>query len=78
MGRIEEALRRTSQEPEPRRPGEPADAGSADGTPWTFDEEAGAEVGFVPGAGGRECIVAAPTSAYDEMVGLARECGFFA
>lgn len=39
--------------------------------------EAGATVGFEPGAGGRPCLVAAPAEGYAELVALARECGFF-
>ncbi len=38
--------------------------------------EAGATVGHLPGVGGGECVLAAPSSSYDEMVALARECGF--
>ncbi|GAA1912937.1 inositol monophosphatase family protein [Nocardioides marmoribigeumensis] len=41
-------------------------------------QEAGARVGHHPGAGGTDCVVAAPASSYDEMVALARECGFLA
>lgn len=40
--------------------------------------EAGATVGFEPGAGGRPCLLAAPSGGYPELVALARECGFFA
>jgi myo-inositol-1(or 4)-monophosphatase len=40
-------------------------------------QEAGATVGFEPGAGGRPCVVAAPAAGYAELVSLARECGFF-
>jgi myo-inositol-1(or 4)-monophosphatase len=40
--------------------------------------EAGARVGAHPGVGGMDCWVAAPAETYDEMVGLARECGFLA
>lgn len=39
--------------------------------------EAGARVGFEPGAGGRDCVVAAPADGYDDLFELARECGFF-
>jgi myo-inositol-1(or 4)-monophosphatase len=41
-------------------------------------EEAGARVGLHEGVGGRDCLVAAPSSSYDEMVALARECGLLA
>lgn len=40
--------------------------------------EAGARVGLEDGAGGRPCLVAAPAEGYDELVVVARECGFFA
>ncbi len=40
--------------------------------------EAGARVGFQPGAGGRDCIVAAPAAGFEDLVAVARECGFFA
>ena len=39
-------------------------------------QEAGATVGFEPGAGGRPCLLAAPADGYLELVALARECGF--
>lgn len=39
--------------------------------------EAGATIGFEPGAGGRPCLVAAPAAGHAELVTLARECGFF-
>jgi myo-inositol-1(or 4)-monophosphatase len=39
-------------------------------------QEAGATVGFEPGAGGRPCLVAAPSEGYADLVSLARECGF--
>jgi myo-inositol-1(or 4)-monophosphatase len=39
-------------------------------------EEAGGRIGVHEGVGGRDCLVAAPASSYDEMVALARECGF--
>ncbi len=39
--------------------------------------EAGARTGFEPGIGGRPCLVAAPGPGYDDLVSLARECGFF-
>jgi myo-inositol-1(or 4)-monophosphatase len=41
-------------------------------------EEAGARLGLHEGVGGRDCLVAAPATAYDEMVALVRECGFLA
>ena len=41
-------------------------------------EEAGARTGVHEGVGGRDCLIAAPVAAYDEMVALARECGFLA
>ncbi len=41
-------------------------------------QEAGGRVGLEPGAGGRDCLVAAPAEGYDELLRVARECGFFA
>jgi myo-inositol-1(or 4)-monophosphatase len=41
-------------------------------------QEAGATVGHHEGVGGMDCVVAAPAASYDEMVALARECGFLA
>jgi len=40
--------------------------------------EAGGAVGVFSGVGGMECVVAAPVTTYDEVVGLVRECGFLA
>ena len=39
-------------------------------------EEAGARFGIHPGVGGGDCVLAAPSSSYDEMLTLVRECGF--
>jgi myo-inositol-1(or 4)-monophosphatase len=39
-------------------------------------EEAGAVVEVVPGASGRDLVVAAPAPAYPEFLGLVRSCGF--
>jgi myo-inositol-1(or 4)-monophosphatase len=38
--------------------------------------EAGARVVVHRGAGGGDCLLAAPVAAYDEMLTLVRECGF--
>ena len=40
--------------------------------------EAGGAVGVFPGVGGMECVLAAPTSTYDEVLDLVRDCGFLA
>ncbi len=39
-------------------------------------QEAGARVGLHTGVGGGDCILAAPATAYEEMLELVRECGF--
>ena len=38
--------------------------------------EAGARVVVHRGAGGGDCLLAAPATSYDEMLALVRECGF--
>ncbi|HEX6248052.1 MAG TPA: inositol monophosphatase family protein [Nocardioidaceae bacterium] len=40
--------------------------------------EAGARVEARPGAGGTQCVVAAPAAGFDEFESLAHRCGFFA
>jgi myo-inositol-1(or 4)-monophosphatase len=40
--------------------------------------EAGGTVGVHPGVGGMECVVAAPSATYDEVLALVRETGFLA
>jgi myo-inositol-1(or 4)-monophosphatase len=40
--------------------------------------EAGGTVGVHPGVGGMECVVAASSATYDEVLALVRECGFLA
>jgi myo-inositol-1(or 4)-monophosphatase len=40
--------------------------------------EAGARLAVLPGAGGMECVVAAPAEGFDEWLDLVRECGFLA
>jgi myo-inositol-1(or 4)-monophosphatase len=40
--------------------------------------EAGGTVGVHPGVGGMECVVAASSATYDEVMALVRECGFLA
>lgn len=64
--------------------------GSADGyleegvRPWDHAagalvvSEAGGRIGHLPGAGGRELLLAAPAHGYDELLALARSCGFLA
>ena len=46
--------------------------------PRKTEDEAGGTVGVHPGVGGMECVVAAPRSTYDEVLGLVRRCGFLA
>ncbi len=41
-------------------------------------QEAGAVVEVHPGAGGMDCVVAAPAAGYDEVLGVVRSCGFLA
>ena len=40
--------------------------------------EAGATVAVLPGAGGMECVVCAPSDGYDEWLEVVRDCGFLA
>ena len=40
--------------------------------------EAGARVTSVPGAGGRDCVVAAPEQGFDDFLALVGRCGFLA
>ncbi len=40
--------------------------------------EAGGAVGVYRGIGGMECVLAAPSATYDELLALVRECGFLA
>lgn len=41
-------------------------------------EEAGAQVAHAPGAGGRNCVIAAPRHGFEEFLELVQTCGFLA